>query len=117
LEAALADVFQSAGKQQSWTLVLAPDTAPPFVLECPQGIRSVTELAQLARVRAARLFGGVPLDWEIAADWQLKSPTLCAAAPAQVLSAVQTTAHGEAAGGRGRRDFAVLFKAVVVCEA
>lgn len=62
-------------------VVAAPGLAVQWVQAAPAGVGSLAELRAVAHARCAQLHGGVPEDWWVAGDWQLRHPFACSALP------------------------------------
>lgn len=82
------------------------DLCQHWTTAAPAGVASLAELRGIAVARCCRLFGGVPGDWSVVADWSLRGPMVCAALPAALVRALQAAA--DRAGLRLQVESAVL---------
>ena len=91
-------VLLGEAKPRRWPLsvVLADDLVRLWQVPPPQGATRPSDLQAAAALRYQSLFGAMPSDWRVSADWRADQPFLAAAAPAALLALLESLAreHG-----------------------
>lgn len=78
-------------------VIVADDIAVHWLQTPPAGVRSLSELRQVAAARCALLFGGQPAGWWVAGDWSATRAFVCAGLPLERVGPLQRTlAHAKA---------------------
>jgi len=101
LEHGLRALLQEAARENGlrrWPLsvVLADELVRLWSVPPPQGASRPADLQAAAALRFQSLFGAMPANWRISADWSARSPFLAAAAPEALLALLESLAreHG-----------------------
>ncbi len=77
------------------TVVLADDLVRLWQVPPPAGATRFGDLQAAAALRHQSLFGALPQEWRISADWDAARPFLAAAAPEALLGLLETLAREE----------------------
>lgn len=83
LNAVLADVPDA--RQRSCHVVLASDCLREWIMEVPPGVKSMRELQQTAAARFTQIYCESSEQWRVTADWRIRGPMLCTAAPLRLV--------------------------------
>lgn len=85
LAPALAQVLPDGLQAGTVDVVAGNDLAVWWLQIPPQNAASLDELRAVAALRCAHLFGGSPVDWQVAGDWQARQPFVCWALPQRLV--------------------------------
>jgi hypothetical protein len=86
-------LVEAAPRGWPLTVVLADDLVRLWQVPPPPGAARMGDLQAAAALRYQSLFGTLPLEWRISADWDASSPFLAAAAPEPLLQLLDTLAR------------------------
>ncbi|MCC2954649.1 hypothetical protein LK542_03350 [Massilia sp. IC2-477] len=75
------------------SVVLADELVRLWQVPPPQGATRLADLQAAAALRYQALFGAMPQEWRISADWDTAHPFLAAAAPQGLLALLETLAR------------------------